>query len=91
MLNQNRTSKNAKKSTFSHHDMIYFNGKLKACALRICNCFLSLKVILRSFKGHLEVTHKTTTKCGDCGVLWCFLPMYCCDTFWGAALESSRS
>ena len=34
-----RTSKIDKKSTFSHHYMIYINGKLKACALRICNCF----------------------------------------------------
>ena len=34
-----RTSKIDKKSTFSHHDMIYINGKLKAYALRICNCF----------------------------------------------------
>ena len=34
-----RTSKNDKKSTYSHHDMIYINGKLKACAFRICNCF----------------------------------------------------
>ena len=41
------TSKIDKNSTFSHHDMIYINGKLKAYALRICNCF--------KLEGHFKV------------------------------------
>ena len=28
-----------KKSTFSYLDILYIIGKVKVCALRICNCF----------------------------------------------------
>ena len=31
--------KNDKKSTFSYIDLVYIIGKVKVCALRMCNCF----------------------------------------------------
>ena len=46
--------KNVIKSIFSYINLLYVIGKVKVCALRICNCFLGLRVILTPFLKLVE-------------------------------------
>ena len=55
------TSKNVIKSIFSYPDLLYVIGKVKVCALRICNCFWAWGPFWTPFEARTSKNDKKST------------------------------